>query len=89
MYNLFSDLVFKQLDRDQSFKYLRVRNKKYFSYFSTKTYVVGTQKNRLIETGSVEHPKFMFKLMGKKYLQLSAKYLVYLNYDWDPANVNA
>ena len=24
--------------------------KKYFSYFSTKTYVVGTQKNRLNET---------------------------------------
>ena len=24
--------------------------KKYFSYFSTKTYVVGTQKNRLDET---------------------------------------
>ena len=23
--------------------------KKYFSYFSTKTYVVGTQKNRLYE----------------------------------------
>ena len=25
-------------------------HKKYFSYFSTKTYVVGTQKNRLNET---------------------------------------
>ena len=24
--------------------------KKYFSYFSSKTYIVGTQKNRLIET---------------------------------------
>ena len=33
----------------------------YFSYFSTKTYVVGTQKNRLDE-----HPKYMFKLMDKK-----------------------
>ena len=30
---------------------LRVRNKNYFSYFSTKTYVVGTQKNRLNKTG--------------------------------------
>ena len=29
---------------------LRVCDKKYFSYFSTKTYVVGTQKNRLNET---------------------------------------
>ena len=27
-----------------------VRNRKYFSYFSTKTYAVGTQKNRLNET---------------------------------------
>ena len=35
--------------------------KKYFSYFSTKLYVVGTQKNRLNE-----HPKHMFKLMGKE-----------------------
>ena len=29
---------------------IRVRNWKLFSYFSTKTYVVGTQKNRLDET---------------------------------------
>ena len=29
---------------------IRERNEKYFSYFSTKTYVVGTQKNRLNET---------------------------------------
>ena len=29
---------------------LRVRNENLTSYFSTKTYVVGTQKNRLIET---------------------------------------
>ena len=29
---------------------IRVRNWKSFSYFSTKTYVVGTQKNRLNET---------------------------------------
>ena len=28
---------------------IRVRNEKSFSYFSTKTYVVGTQKNRLNE----------------------------------------
>ena len=33
--------------------------------FSTKLYVVGTQKNRLNETGSFEHPKHMFKLMDK------------------------
>ena len=29
---------------------IRVRTGKLFSYFSTKTYVVGTQKNRLNET---------------------------------------
>ena len=37
-----------------------------FSYFPTKTYVVGTQKNRLNETGSSEQPKHMFKLIDKK-----------------------
>ena len=35
-----------------------------FSYFSSKTYVVGTQKNRLNETVLFEHPKHMFKLMS-------------------------
>ena len=33
--------------------------KNYFSYFSSKTYVMGTQKNRLNET-VFEHPKHMF-----------------------------
>ena len=33
--------------------------KNYFSYFSTKTCVVGTH-------GSFEHPKHMLKLMGKE-----------------------
>ena len=45
---------------------------KLFSYFSTKTYVVGAQKNCLNETvllGSFEHPKHMFKLMGKQIMQ--------------------
>ena len=31
-------------------------NKNYFSYFSTKTYVVGTQKNRLNETALLSTP---------------------------------
>ena len=35
---------------------IRVRNEKSFSYFSIKTYVVGTQRNRL-----TEHPKHMDK----------------------------
>ena len=29
---------------------IRVRTRKSFSYFSTKTYVEGTQKNRLVNT---------------------------------------
>ena len=55
---------------------LRVCNRKIISYFSTKTYVVYTQKNRLNEkvllkrTVSMrcffEHPKHMLKIMGKK-----------------------
>ena len=40
--------------------------KNYYYYFSTKTYVVGTQKNRHNETVSFEHPKHMLNLMGKK-----------------------
>ena len=41
----------------------------YFSYFSTKTNIVGTQKYRLDE-----HPKHMLKLMDKKKkLQFYAK----------------
>ena len=39
--------------------------KKIFSYFSTKTYVVGAQKNHLNET-SFEHPEHMFKMTDKK-----------------------
>ena len=39
---------------------LQCVTEKYFFHFSTKTYVVGTQKNRLIV-----HPKRMFKLMDK------------------------
>ena len=35
-------------------------------YFSTKTYIVGTQKNRLNKTVFFEHPKQMLKMMGKK-----------------------
>ena len=35
-------------------------------FFSTKVYVVGTQKNRLNETGFFEHPKHTFKLGPRK-----------------------
>ena len=39
-------------------------DKKYYSYFSTKTYVVGIQKNPINE--HVEHPKQQFKLRDKR-----------------------
>ena len=45
---------------------IRVRIVKlFFFYFSSKTYVVGTQKNRLIETVLLS-TQTQFKLMGKK-----------------------
>ena len=43
---------------------------KFVSYFSTKTYLVGTQKNRLNEMVLFEHPKHTLKLMGKKIITL-------------------
>ena len=47
---------------------------KYFSYFSTKTYVVGTQKDRLnAQEGSFqsfEHPKHMIKLIDKESITI-------------------
>ena len=45
---------------------IRVRTKKIFFYFSTKTYVVGTQKNRLNEMFFLSTLKHMLKLMGMK-----------------------
>ena len=39
--------------------------KNQFSYFSTKIYVVGTKKNRLIETVLLSTQKHMLKLIGK------------------------
>ena len=46
---------------------IRVRNLEFFfTHFSTKTYIVGTQKNHLYET-FFEHPKHILKPMGKKY----------------------
>ena len=38
----------------------------YFSYFSTVTYVVGTQKDYLNETVLMSTQKHVFKLKGKK-----------------------
>ena len=48
-----------------------------FCYFSTKTYVVGTQKNHLND-----HPKHMFKLMDmKKYKQEGPEVLDHLSHE--------
>ena len=44
----------------------------YFSYSSTITYVVGTQKNRL---DHFEHPKHMFKLMAKTIIAIVRNFL--------------
>ena len=43
---------------------IREITENYFSYFSTKPYVVSTQKNRLNET------KHMFKLKGNKIITI-------------------
>ena len=52
---------------------------KSFLSFSTKTCVVGTQKEQSQWYGSFEHTKHMFKLMGKKRLTiLPLKYLLLL-----------
>ena len=49
---------------------IRVRTGKLFSYFSTQTYVVGTQKKRLNETVLLSTQNTMFKLMDKKIMAI-------------------
>ena len=44
------NFAFLDLCSMQLRKFVLFHLKNYFSYFSTKTYVVGTQKKRLIET---------------------------------------
>ena len=39
---------------------------KLFFYFSTKTYVVGTQKNNVSMRWFFEYPKHMFEMLGKE-----------------------
>ena len=46
------------------------------SYFSTKTYVVGTQKNRLNETVLLSTQNICYKLWVRKYLQFTLKMFV-------------
>ena len=63
------------------FRYLQALNCAsqiiFFSYFSTKPYVAGTQKNRLNETVPLGTQKTL-KLIGRKYLQFYAQNVVYL-----------
>ena len=44
--------------------------RKFTSYFTTKTYIVGTQKNRLNETVLLIIQNIMFKLMDKKIITI-------------------
>ena len=53
----------------QDFSLDKCVSESYFSYFSTKTYVVGTQK----------HSKHMLKLMGKNIYNFTLKNCGYLN----------
>ena len=50
---------------------LRERTGKLFSNFSTKTYVVGTQKNRLDETVLLSTQNTCLKMMDKKLITFS------------------
>ena len=54
---------------------LRVRTIKYFSYFKTKTYVVGTQKNRLNETVLLSTQNICYNLWVRGYWQFYAENL--------------
>ena len=61
----------------------RVCNEKLLSFFSTKTYVVGTQKNGL-NGKALLSTQNMLKLMGKKIFTILRKKNVYLIFhlDW-------
>ena len=50
--------------------------KNYFSYFSTKTYVVGTQKNRLNETVLLRNQNICFNLWVRKNAILRSSYFL-------------
>ena len=46
---------------------------KYISYFSTETYVVGTQKNRLNETVLLRTQNICYNWRARRYLQFYLK----------------
>ena len=51
---------------------LKTKRRKRISYFSTKAYVVGTQKNRLNETVLFSSSNICLNLWVRKYLQFYA-----------------
>ena len=65
-----SSFIQKRLIHIETGLQIRVSIGKLFSYFSSKTYVVGTQKEPSQRDGSFEHPKHMFKLMGEKIISI-------------------
>ena len=50
----------------------------YFTYFSTKTYVVGTQKNRLNETVLFSTQNVSLNLWVRKYLHFYAQKFLFI-----------
>ena len=60
--------------------------KNHFSYFSTKTYVVGSQKNRLNEMILLSTQNILLDLLVRKQLQSSAQIfcMLMLRYDGNP-----
>ena len=60
------------IDIIQDFSWERIP-KKLFSYFSTKTYVVGTQKNRLNETVLLSTQNIYLNWWVRKLLQFYAQ----------------
>ena len=58
--------------------FLRVCNEKLIFLFSTKTYVVGTQKNCLNETVLLSTQNIILKLMGKKIFTILSSKIVFI-----------
>ena len=50
----------------------------FFFYFSTKTYVLGTQKNRLNETVLLSVHNICLNLWVRKYLQFYVENLLFI-----------
>ena len=73
--NLHSDFdaVIAYSQKDSRPQAKRMQLKINFHFFSTETYVVGSQKNRLIE-----HPKQKFKLMDKKLFTILCSNFVFI-----------